>query len=91
LSTETQIPRPRRPFATPSSVSPEILRTAFNPSAASSPGFAGRTQQDVMTYMTIPSTISGGPSIFQVHLGSGEVLTAGDEADVLVAFLPAQL
>ena len=47
---------------------------------------AGRTAQEVMTYMTIPSTISGGPSIFQVHLGSGEVLTAGDESDVLVAF-----
>jgi len=47
---------------------------------------AGRTAQEVMTYMTIPSTISGGPSIFQVHLGSGKVLTAGDEADVLVAF-----
>ncbi len=47
---------------------------------------AGRTQHDVMTYMTIPSTISGGPSIFQLHLGSGHVLTAGDEADVLVAF-----
>ena len=36
--------------------------------------------------MTIPSTISGGPSIFQLHLGSGEVLDAGDESDVLVAF-----
>src|SRR5687767_8238 len=47
---------------------------------------AGRTAQEVMTYMTIPSTISGGPSIFQVHLGSGEVLHEGDEADVLVAF-----
>lgn len=47
---------------------------------------AGRTAQEVMTYMTIPSTISGGPSIFQVHIGSGEVLTSGDEADVLVAF-----
>jgi 2-oxoglutarate ferredoxin oxidoreductase subunit alpha len=47
---------------------------------------AGRTQQDVMTYMTIPSTISGGPSIFQVHIGSGEVLSAGDEADWLVPF-----
>ncbi|MEZ0388738.1 MAG: 2-oxoacid:acceptor oxidoreductase subunit alpha [Verrucomicrobium sp.] len=47
---------------------------------------AGRTAQEVMTYMTIPSTISGGPSIFQVHIGSGEVLHAGDEADVLVAF-----
>lgn len=47
---------------------------------------AGSTAQDVMTYMTIPSTISGGPSIFQVHLGSGEVLHPGDEADSLVAF-----
>lgn len=47
---------------------------------------AGFTAQDVMTYMTIPSTISGGPSIFQVHLGSGEVLHPGDEADTLVAF-----
>ena len=47
---------------------------------------AGRTSQDVMTYMTIPSTISGGPSIFQLRMGSGEILTAGDNADVLVAF-----
>jgi 2-oxoglutarate/2-oxoacid ferredoxin oxidoreductase subunit alpha len=46
---------------------------------------AGRSAQDVMTYMTIPSTISGGPSIFQVRIGSGEVLSAGDEADFLVA------
>src|SRR3569623_1383842 len=47
---------------------------------------AGRSSQEVMTYMTIPSTISGGPSIFQVRIGSGEVLSAGDEADMLVAF-----
>jgi len=47
---------------------------------------AGRSSQDVMTYMTIPSTISGGASIFQVRIGSGEVLSAGDEADFLVAF-----
>ncbi len=47
---------------------------------------AGRSDQDVMTYMTIPSTISGGPSIFQVRMGTGEVLSAGDEADFLVAF-----
>jgi 2-oxoglutarate ferredoxin oxidoreductase subunit alpha len=39
-----------------------------------------------MTFMTIPSTISGGPSIFQVRIGSGEVLSSGDEADVLLAF-----
>jgi 2-oxoglutarate ferredoxin oxidoreductase subunit alpha len=47
---------------------------------------AGRSDHEVMTYMTIPSTISGGPSIFQVRMGSGEVLSAGDEADFLVAF-----
>ena len=47
---------------------------------------AGRSEQEVMTFMTIPATISGGPSIFQVRIGSGEVLSAGDDADVLVAF-----
>lgn len=47
---------------------------------------AGRSEQEVMTFMTIPSTISGGPSIFQVRMSSGEVLSAGDEADVLLAF-----
>lgn len=47
---------------------------------------AGRSDQDVMTYMTIPSTIAGGPSIYQVRMGSGEVLSAGDEADFLIAF-----
>ncbi len=47
---------------------------------------AGRSEQEVMTFMTIPSTISGGPSIFQVRIGSGEVLSAGDEADMLLCF-----
>jgi 2-oxoglutarate/2-oxoacid ferredoxin oxidoreductase subunit alpha len=47
---------------------------------------AGRSEREVMTFMTIPSTISGGPSIFQVRIGSGEVLSAGDESDVLLAF-----
>lgn len=47
---------------------------------------AGRTGCDVMSYMTIPSTISGGPSIFQVRLATARVLSAGDEADILVAF-----
>ena len=47
---------------------------------------AGRSAQEVMTYMTIPSTISGGASIFQVRIGSGEVLPPGDEADFLIAF-----
>jgi 2-oxoglutarate ferredoxin oxidoreductase subunit alpha len=82
---------------TPSSCLPTTLRNAVIRLAGNSQdgiqsigGFlarlAGRTAQEVMTYMTIPSTISGGPSIFQVHLGSGEVLHEGDEADVLVAF-----
>jgi 2-oxoglutarate ferredoxin oxidoreductase subunit alpha len=47
---------------------------------------AGRSEQEVMTFMTIPSTISGGPSIFQVRIGSGEVQTSGDDADMLLAF-----
>ncbi|MFQ3168655.1 MAG: 2-oxoglutarate ferredoxin oxidoreductase subunit alpha [Limisphaerales bacterium] len=47
---------------------------------------AGRSEREVMTMMTIPSTISGGASIFQVRLGSGEVLSPGDKADVLFAF-----
>lgn len=47
---------------------------------------AGRSEQEVMTHMTIPATISGGPSIFQVRIGSGEVLSSGDDADVLLAF-----
>lgn len=47
---------------------------------------AGRSEQEVMTFMTIPSTISGGPSIFQVRMSSGTVESAGDEADLLIAF-----
>ena len=47
---------------------------------------AGRSEREVMTMMTIPSTISGGASIFQVRLGSGEVLSPGDKANVLFAF-----
>src|SRR6266702_3999211 len=47
---------------------------------------AGRSEQEVMTFMTIFSMISGGSSIFQVRIGSGEVLSAGDDADVLLAF-----
>jgi len=47
---------------------------------------AGRSDQEVMTYMTIPSTISGGPSIFQVRMGTGDILSSGDQADLLVAF-----
>ena len=36
-----------------------------------------------MTYMTIPSTISGGPSIFQVRMGTGDILSATNRYAVL--------
>jgi len=75
-----------------SQVSEAVIRIAGNSQDGiqSIGGFlarlAGRSEQEVMTFMTIPSTISGGPSIFQVRIGSGEVLSSGDEADVLMAF-----
>src|SRR6202451_3971821 len=75
-----------------SRVSEAIIRTAGNSQDGIQAigGFlarlAGRSEQEVMTFMTIPATISGGPSIFQVRMGSGEVLSSGDEADVLLAF-----
>lgn len=78
--------------ATPTSIRNAVIRLAgrsqdgIQSIGAFLAQLAGTTAQDVMTYMTIPSTISGGPSIFQVHLGSGEVLHPGDESDTLVAF-----
>ncbi len=76
----------------PESIDDAVIRLAGNSqdgiqsAGAFLARLAGRSEQDVMTYMTIPATISGGPSIFQVRIGSGEVLSAGDEADFLVAF-----
>ena len=76
----------------PESIQDAVIRLAGNSqdgiqtAGAFLARLAGRSDQDVMTYMTIPATISGGPSIFQVRIGSGEVLSAGDEADFLVAF-----
>ena len=76
----------------PESIDDAVIRLAGNSqdgiqsAGAFLARLAGRSDQDVMTYMTIPATISGGPSIFQVRIGSGEVLSAGDEADFLVAF-----
>jgi 2-oxoglutarate ferredoxin oxidoreductase subunit alpha len=75
-----------------SSVSEVIIRIAGNSQDGIQAigGFlarlAGRSEQEVMTFMTIPSTISGGPSIFQVRIGTGEVQSAGDDADILLAF-----
>ncbi|MFN2477090.1 MAG: 2-oxoacid:acceptor oxidoreductase subunit alpha [Chthoniobacterales bacterium] len=76
----------------PESIKDAVIRLAGNSqdgiqsAGAFLARLAGRSDQDVMTYMTIPATISGGPSIFQVRMGTGEVLSAGDEADFLVAF-----
>ncbi|MGB8805878.1 MAG: 2-oxoacid:acceptor oxidoreductase subunit alpha [Chthoniobacterales bacterium] len=85
-------PAPDRADLRPENIQDAVIRLAGNSqdgiqtAGAFLARLAGRSDQDVMTYMTIPSTISGGPSIFQVRIGSGEVLSAGDEADFLVAF-----
>src|SRR5436305_254331 len=86
------VPASERADLTPENINDAVIRLAGNSqdgiqtAGAFLARLAGRSDQDVMTYMTIPSTISGGPSIFQVRIGSGEVLSAGDEADFLVAF-----
>jgi 2-oxoglutarate ferredoxin oxidoreductase subunit alpha len=93
------LPEPGAPTAAsdradlrPESIDDAVIRLAGNSqdgiqsAGAFLARLAGRSDQDVMTYMTIPATISGGPSIFQVRMGTGEVLSAGDEADFLVAF-----
>src|SRR5688572_4163021 len=100
-NTQVQMPDPTAPAASPASdradlrpenINDAVIRLAGNSqdgiqsAGAFLARLAGRSAQDVMTYMTIPATISGGPSIFQVRMGTGEVLSAGDEADFLVAF-----
>ncbi len=91
---ETPTPQgaPERADLRPESINDAVIRLAGNSqdgiqsAGAFLARLAGRTDHEVMTYMTIPATISGGPSIFQVRMGTGEVLSAGDEADFLVAF-----
>ena len=83
---------PDRADLRPENINDAVIRLAGNSqdgiqsAGAFLARLAGRSDHDVMTYMTIPATISGGPSIFQVRMGTGEVLSAGDEADFLVAF-----
>jgi len=61
----------------PESIQDAVIRLAGNSqdgiqtAGAFLARLAGRSEHDVMTYMTIPATISGGPSIFQVRIGSG--------------------
>jgi len=89
---QTMTPNTDRADLRPESIQDAVIRLAGNSqdgiqtAGAFLARLAGRSEHDVMTYMTIPATISGGPSIFQVRIGSGEVLSAGDEADFLVAF-----
>jgi 2-oxoglutarate/2-oxoacid ferredoxin oxidoreductase subunit alpha len=89
---QTAAPDGERADLHPENIQDAVIRLAGNSqdgiqtAGAFLARLAGRSDHDVMTYMTIPSTISGGPSIFQVRIGSGEVLSAGDEADFLIAF-----
>src|SRR5215472_4207876 len=92
-TTATQTPNTARPASEPATrpvadLRPENIQDAVIRLAGNSQDgiqtagaflarLAGRSAQEVMTYMTIPATISGGPSIFQVRIGSGEVLSAG--------------
>src|SRR5438876_7763817 len=75
-------PGPERADLRPENIQDAVIRLAGNSqdgiqtAGAFLARLAGRSDQDVMTYMTIPATISGGPSIFQVRIGSGEVLSA---------------
>ena len=85
-------PHSERADLRPENINDAVIRLAGNSqdgiqsAGAFLARLAGRSAQEVMTYMTIPATISGGPSIFQVRMGTGEVLSSGDEADFLVAF-----
>jgi 2-oxoglutarate ferredoxin oxidoreductase subunit alpha len=89
---QTTTPSGQRADLRPENIRDAVIRLAGNSqdgiqsAGAMLARLAGRSAQDVMTYMTIPSTISGGPSLFQVRVGTGEVLSPGDEADFLVAF-----
>ena len=91
-SAPTSTPAAGRADLRPQSIRDAVIRLAGNSqdgiqsAGALLARLAGRSDQEVVTYMTIPATISGGPSIFQVRMGSGDVLSAGDEADFLVAF-----
>src|SRR5688572_18973845 len=91
-SSPTARPAPDRADLRPENINDAVIRLAGNSqdgiqsAGAFLARLAGRSAQEVMTYMTIPATISGGPSIFQVRMGTGEVLSSGDEADFLVAF-----
>ena len=55
----------------------------------SAEGFAQAAAQEgyhIQTFATFPSQIMGGPTWTQTRISTNEVLSSGDELDVLVAF-----
>jgi 2-oxoglutarate ferredoxin oxidoreductase subunit alpha len=76
MSESTATPALNGHAAKVSKISEAVIRFAGNSQDGiqSIGGFlarlAGRSEQEVMTFMTIPATISGGASIFQVRIGS---------------------
>src|SRR2546423_255737 len=88
----TAASQPDRADLRPENINDAVIRLAGNAQDdIESPGaflarLAGGSARKVRTYLTMTATISGGPSIFQVRMGTGEVLSSGDEADFLVAF-----
>src|SRR5437763_14895009 len=84
-------PAPDRADLRPENIQDAVIRLAGNSqdgiqtAGAFLARLAGRSDKDVMTYMTNPTTISGRPSNFQVRRGSGEVVSEGDEANYHVS------
>src|SRR5437879_9953910 len=82
-------PGPERADLRPENIQDAVIRLAGNSqdgiqtAGAFLARLAGRSDQDVMTYMTIPATIYGGTSIFLVRIGSGDILSDGDVTDFI--------
>ena len=47
---------------------------------------ASQVGYNVQTFATFPSQIRGGPTWFQLRISTNDILSAGDDLDVLVAF-----
>src|SRR5947207_13338347 len=81
----TATPASERADLTPENINDAVIRLAGNSqdgiqtAGAFLARLAGRSDHDVMTYMTIPATIPRRPSSFQVRMGTGAGVPAGDE------------
>lgn len=47
---------------------------------------AARAGYSIFTYKTFPAEIKGGHAVYQLRLGNHEILSKGDELDILIAF-----